>query len=592
MLLILSACSLNAQKFTASANRTHVAAGDQMEVTFSVNGTQQVSNFKAPSFADFDVLFGPSQSSNISIINGNMTQSISFTYLLMAKKEGSFTIGPASVDVGGSHMESNSISIEVSKGNYQQQRQQGGNQDTYGQSQSSSLGDKLFVRTITSRSKAYQGEMITVSHKVYSQLNLKGFQDATYPAYNGFWSQEVPRPAQYEVTTENFEGTMYYVVELKKTFLFPQRSGSIEIEPMEVSCIVREKTNKSSSFWDQFWGIDSYKDAVYKVKSKPVKIDVMPLPEGKPASFSGQVGSYVMQAEINKNEVKANSGIDLKLTFSGKGNLKLIDAPKLNFPKEFETFDPKLADNVSVTNSGISGSKTFDYLVIPRTEGNYRIDPYEFSFFDTEKKSYVTLRSPEFNIRVSKDENASQATVIGEPNHTEVQVIAQDIRFIRTGNIQLYAKGRYFFNSPGFYAVLSVPPLLFFLFLFFRRKHLEQNSDLALVRQRKASRMARKRLSAAEKLMQLKKQAEFFTEVHSAVYGYLGDKLRIPLSEMSKEVILQKLAVRNVNEELAKGLVTLIETCEFARYAPSGDAEMNRVYEDAVTTIVKLEDAL
>ncbi|MEK6616210.1 MAG: BatD family protein, partial [Bacteroidota bacterium] len=382
-------CILFAQKFTASVNKNKIAVGEVFQLDFSINASGK--SFSPPSFSDFTIYSGPNQSTSMQIINGSMSQSITLSYYLAAKKEGTFTIGSASITVGNNTLQSNAITIEVVKGGNTQQTQtqsQGGTQDkTSGKANS----ENLFAKTFVSKSKVYAGEQIVITHKVYTRMNLKGFQNVKFPSYNSFWAQEVGRNTQYEVTTENVNGVAYNVVEIKKAFLFAQRSGKIEIEPMEVECVVREKSGKRndpfSQFFgnDPFFGFDSYKDVLYTVKSNAVTMEVVPLPEAnKPVDFPGAVGNFSMNATIDKDKVKANEGVTLKITISGKGNLKLIDAPKMNFPDEIERYDPKTNENISVSGSGVSGSKTFEYLIIPRYEGIYKIQPCSFNYFDAD----------------------------------------------------------------------------------------------------------------------------------------------------------------------------------------------------------------
>ncbi|MDO8627760.1 MAG: BatD family protein, partial [Candidatus Diapherotrites archaeon] len=447
-----------AQKFTASVNKNKVAAGEVFQLDFTINASGK--SFSPPSFSDFTIYSGPNQSTSMQIINGSMSQSITLSYYLAAKKEGTFTIGSASITVGNNTLQSNAVTIEAVKSGNTQQAQtqsQGGTQDkTSGKASS----ENIFAKTSVSKSKVYAGEQIIITHKVYTRMNLKGFQDVKFPSYNGFWAQEVGRNTQYEVTTENVNGVPYNVVEIKKAFLFAQRSGKIEIEPMEVECVVREKSGKRNDPFEQFFGhdpffrFDSYKDVLYTVKSNAVTIEVIPLPEAnKPADFPGAVGNFSMNATIDKDKIKANEGVNLKITISGKGNLKLIDSPKMNFPDEIESYDPKTNENISVNESGVSGSKTFEYLLIPRHEGIYKIQSWNFNYFDAEKKMYVALPSKEFTITVEKGEgNSTSSPVISSVAKEDVKMIGSDIRYIKTGNIHLEKRGEYFFSSSIFIA--------------------------------------------------------------------------------------------------------------------------------------------
>ncbi len=603
LIALVASCVLHAQKFTASVNKNKVAVGEVFQVDFTINANGK--NFTAPSFSDFTVYSGPNQSTNMQIVNGNISQSVTLSYYLAAKKEGTFTIGAASMIVGNNTLQSNTINIEAVKGSgsAQQQGQQSQQQNngTQAKNNGQTSAENLFARTSVSKSKVFAGEQIAITHKVYTRMNLKGFQNVKFPSYNGFWMQEIPQKAQYEIKTENIDGVAYNVVEVKKAFLFAQRSGKIEIEPMEIECVVREKSGKRNDPFSQFFGndpffnMDAYKDAVYTVKSNAVNIEVVPLPEaGKPADFPGAVGNFSMNATIDKDKVKANNGITLKITVSGKGNLKLIDAPKINFPDGIESYDPKTNENISASENGVSGSKTFEYLLIPRHEGIYKIEPWKFNYFDIDKKSYVSLPSKEFTLTVEKGEgNFASVPVMSNVTKEDVKVYSNDIRYIKTDNIHLNKKGEYFFGSPLFIAGFAVPPLLFLAFLFLRREHIRRNSDLALVRKRGAGRIAKKHLAHAEKSMKNNDKENFFVNVLSALYSYAGNKMNIPVAELSKEKVVELLKGKNVQEDAINELVKLMDECEFARYAPglqSGD--LQDVYNRAATIITKIENSV
>ncbi|HEY4799430.1 MAG TPA: BatD family protein, partial [Bacteroidia bacterium] len=549
---------------------------------------------------------GPNQSSSVQIINGSMSQSITLSYYLAAKKEGTFTIGPATIMAGNNALKSNSITIEVGKGNAQQAQnpQQGNSQQSNAQQNSSKQanGENLFARTTVSKSKVYAGEQIIITHKVYTKLNLKGFQNVKFPSYNGFWSQEAAQKAQYEVTTENVDGVPFNVVEIKKAYLFAQRSGKIEIEPLEIECVVREKSGKQNDPFaqffgrDPFFGFDNYKDVLYTVKSNPITIDVAALPEsGKPENFPGAVGNFSMNATIDKEKVKANEGVNLKITINGKGNLKLIDAPKINLPDEIESYDPKTNENISIVNGGVSGSKTFEYLLIPRHEGTYTIPSWKFTYFDPEKKTYVSLPSKEFEIKVEKGTGnaATSAPVITSAVKEEVKMYGNDIRYIKTGNIHLSERDRYFFGSPAFIAEFAIPPFLLLVFLLLRKEYIRRNSDLVFVKKRKASRLAKKQLAQAEKFMQANDKENFFINILLSLYNYSGNKMNIPVSELSKENVISLLQKRNVADDIISELIKLLDECEFARYAPGlQSGELQEVYNRAETIITKIEDAI
>lgn len=580
------------QKFTASVNKSRVAVGEHFKLDFTLNAIGK--NFTPPSLSDFSIYSGPSQSTNMSIVNGSVSQSITISYFLAPKKEGKFTIEPATITVGSATLQSNSITIEVVKpsANQQSQSSRGAVSST----------ENLFVKTSVSKTKAYVGEQVTVTHKVYTRMNLKGFQDAKFPSYNGFWAQDASKPAQYEIAQENVDGLTYSVVEIKRAFLFPQRAGKIEIEPAQVECVVREKTDKRHDPFEQFFGhdpffsFDTYRDALYSIRSNPVTLEILPLPEsGKPADFPGAVGNFSMNASIDKEKAKTNEGINLKITITGKGNIKLADAPHIDFPTEFETYDPKISENISSTASGVSGTKTFEYLLIPRHEGVYTLRPKNFSYFDPEKKMYVTLPSKEFSITVEKGEGTTIGTspMVSSVAKEDVKMFSSDIRFIKTGDIELLKKDEYFFGSPLFIAGFSIPPILFLAFLFARREHIRRNSDLVAVRRRRASGIAKRYLALAEKSLKKNDKENFFANVLAALYNYVGNKMNIPAAEQSKEKAVEALKAKNISDETIAELVKLMDECEFARYAPGlQSGNLQEVYTRAETIINKIDDAI
>lgn len=587
-----------AQKLTAQASKTKVAIGETFQISFSLNSNG--NNFKAPALNEFDVYSGPNQSTSMSFVNGSMSQSITFSYVIAAKKEGKFTIGAASMNTANGTVQSAPITIEAVKGNSSAQAQSQGNSNAPAQSPSApvteNVGDNLFVKTIVNKTKVYQGEQITVTHKVYTRYQLRGFQDIKFPDYTGFWSQDMPGNQQIQVVNENIDGINYQVGELKRTYLFPQRSGKLQIEPMTIECVVRKQSNRRPrDIFEQFFG-GGYEDVTYSVKSKPVTIDVSALPESnKPSGFSGAVGSYSMKAVISKEKVKENDAINLTITLTGKGNIKLVDPLPINFPEDFETYDPKVKENITTGANGVSGTKTFDYLIIPRHEGSYKIDQLNFSYFDTDKKQYITLPSPEFTIEVEKGvgSESTSANVFTPRSKEDVKVLGNDIRYIKTNTVKFKPKDNFFFGSALFYIGIITPFLAFIGFVILRRKNIEANKDTVAVKSRTATKMAKKRLVLAEKYLKENNKEQFYVEIFKALYGYISDKFNIPVSDLNKEHIANKLKTANVNEVIVQQLLSIIDNCEFARYAPSAvSGDLNSIYNNTVELITKVENEI
>ncbi|HVA98786.1 MAG TPA: BatD family protein, partial [Bacteroidia bacterium] len=592
LLFLFTSPILWAQKLTASASKTTVGVGEQFQISFSLNTNG--SNFTPPSLSNFNVYSGPNESSSMQFINGTVSQSISYSYILAARAEGKFTIGAASISVNGNQISSNPITITVVKGNPPAQNQnQNQSQNQAGDEQQASaptkdIAQNLFAKTIVNKTKVYLGEQITVTQKIYTRLNLKGFQNVNFPTYDGFWSQDYVSKSQIQLTTEHYNGALYHVAEIRKTFIFPQRTGTLTIEPMSVDCIVRERTSQPQSIFDQFFG-GGYQDKVYTVKSNPITITVTALPsKNQPADFSGAVGIFSMKASINKNKVKANDAIDLTVTLSGGGNIKLMDPLKINFPPDIESYDPKVNDNVSVTSTGVSGSKTYDYLLIPRHEGDFKINNISFSYFDPNQKKYITIPAPEFDISVAKGDNTPSATVMSNVDKEDVKMIGNDIRFLKINFSDMTKTGNYFFGSALFITGMTLPICAFFLFLFFRKKYVEDNNDLVLVKSKKATKMAKRRLSLAEKHIKGNNKEAFYDEVLKALNGYMSDKLSIPVSDLSKEKMTEKLKLKKVTDETIKKIVQLIDNCEYVRYAPAAvSSDLKTVFTETVKLITQ-----
>ena len=578
-------------QFIAKASKTKVVTGEQFQITFSINTS--ASAFTPPAINDFRVLGGPNQSTSMQWINGNMSHSITYSYVLLAVKEGKYTIKPARIKVGSEILESAEITIEVVKGNPVPQQSQPQTSQNPQQGASEEIGDNLFLKVSVDKTKAYLGEQITATYKIYTRVNIVNNGVNKLPALNGFWSQDIDNQGKNaQLYTEVVDGVAFNVADLKKTILFPQRTGTLEIDPLALECVVRTRsTKRSQSIFDQFFG--TYEDLQYIVKSKPVKIQVLPLPlQGKPDSFAGAVGKFSMEATLDKSKVKAHEAINLNITISGKGNLKLIETPKPVIPSDIESYDPKINDKISTTASGVSGSKTYEYLLIPRHAGNFKIEPVEFSFFDPSTKSYRTLTTGAFEIEVEKGAQ-DDASIISSTQKEDIKILGSDIRFIKTQNTNdLSEKGNFFFGSVLFYGLLQLPLVLFFIFLFLWKRYLKNNSDLIQVKSRKATKMAARRLVFAKKHLDSKDQKSFYEEVFKALYGYLSDKLSLPVSDLSKETITNNLADQKADPDSIQKLIRTLDLCELARFAPSNNISEQEVYSEAVDIISKIEGEL
>lgn len=577
---------------TASASRTQVGVGEQFQISYSLNGSG--GSFRSPEMRDFAVLSGPNQSSSMSFVNGNMSQSLSYSYIITAQREGKFTIGPASIVVNGKTVTSKALVIDVVKNPAANQQNQGGQNRT--QDQTSADNSELFIRASVDKSKVYVGEQLLVTFKVYTRVNIVQNALTKAPVFNGFWSEDISPTQQATLRPEVLDGVQYQVAEVKKTILMPQRAGTLEITEMVMDFVKRvQQKNRNNSFFDQFFG-GGYQDVRATARSKPLKIEVLPLPSaGKPADFNGAVGDFGMESRLsNTNKtLKSNDATNLYITISGKGNLKLIDPFKLKLPPEIESYDAKINDKISTTSSGVSGSRTFDYLLIPRHSGSYKIPIVSFTYFDVSKKSYVTLTTPEFPLEVIKGSaNETDANTAVITAKEDVKILGNDIRYIKTKTV-LKKAGSDFFGSTLFYFLLSLPIILFLLFSVIFKNYMNSLKDTVSQKSKRATKIARKRMEIANQHLKANNYEAFYNELFKSINGYLSDKLNISIADLSKEKITETLQNRGVEAQAINLLIATLNKSEFARFAPVKSSEgMQTDYNDTLSTITKIEEEL
>lgn len=582
---------------TAQAPKV-VEAGEQFQLDFTINA--EPSNFIVPALHDFQVVYGPStsQSSVFQNINGRMSQSVTYTYsyVLNPTKAGKYIIGAAEVTVGGKKYKSNPINIEVvGSGSQKAQSQAGANSQT-SQSQPQqevSADGNIFLRVIIDKKNVYQGEYLSATIKLYTKYDLSGITNAKLPAFDNFFKQDIPTPINLHLERENVNGEIYLSGVVKKYILIPQRSGNIVIDPMSMDLVIQKPVQqRSRGFFDDFFG-PSVQEVPVKIKSKPVTISVKPLPANAPNSFTGAVGHFIFDAKVDKNEVKTNDAITLKVTVSGNGNIKLIEPPKITFPSDFDTYDPKITTNTNDAAGGTSGSKTFEYVVIPRNPGDFTIPPLAFTYFDVASSSYKRETSPEFKFHVEKGPNQSPNMVAGSATQEDVRFLGKDILYIKTGNLHFNRIGSFFFGSTVFYLIFFLSLLAFAIIIWLRRRIIRQNANIAYVKNRRADKYATQRLKQAFSHLNAKEQERFYEELLKAIWGYLSDKFNISLSELSREKALETLKERNVEEEDINAFIQLVDNCEFARYAPSSAGiSMKDDYDKAISLITKLQKKL
>ena len=596
--LVLLPTLLFAQiKFTATASSTQVGTGEQFEVDFTVQGNGD--DFNPPDLSNFQVLSGPNPSQSMTSVNGVTTYTTGFSYILQAVKEGTFIIGPATINVGMRGVKSNPLKITVVKGQpvQRQQTQQAQQQNAPGSASvgnSQSIAKSLLIRAEVDKTRVYQGEQLTVNYKLYTRVAILGSGLDKAPDLNGFWNQDIMKNGQQvQWKIEDYKGERFNVATIKQTVLFPEHAGDLTIDPISLTLAVRLQQQSSGDIFDQVFGGGSFKDINYKISSPPVIIHAMPLPEaGKPADFSGAVGSFSVASNVDKKELKANETLNYNLKITGTGNLALINAPNINPPADFEKYDPKTTDNIAVNPGGVSGSREFTYLLIPRHQGDFTLSPPGFSYFNPATRRYVTLPAKSFAIKVNKGDPQANPTAYNMSSQQDIKMLGKDIRYIKTDSPDLYKDGEGFYGSASFYLLMLLGPLAFTGALLYRRWDDKQNSDIVKLKSRKANKVAAKHLANAAKQLSAGNKNEFYEAVARGLYGYLSDKLNIPVADLNKENITDQLKARALDEGTINQLSDTIDLCEMARFAPVTGISQQQVFDKAKNTINEIEDKI
>ena len=581
--------------FTANAPEV-VVSGDQFRLSYTIN-SQKVRDFRAPSIKEFEVLMGPSRStqSSTQIINGNVTSTstITFTYILMAGKEGTYKIPGATIVADGNNYTSNSVEIKVLPPDQSSGAGSGNSRNSSrNQANSGKITDKeLFMMATASKTNVYEQEAILLTYKVYTQVNLTELR-GDIPDLKGFHTQEVELPNQKTFTLEHYNGRNYNTTIWRQLVLFPQQTGKIEIPSVTFEGTVSQMVASADPF-DAFFNGGNYVNITKNLVTPKLTINVKELPAGKPANFSGGVGEFTLSSSISTQELKTNDAVTIKLVISGTGNMKLINTPEVGFPQDFEIYDPKVDNKFNLTRNGLAGNKVIEYLAIPRHAGTYTIPPIEFSYFDLKSQSYKTLKTDAYTLNVAKGEGNADQVVANFTSKEDLKVLGQDIRYIKTGDTRLTQKDDYFYGSTSYWLWYIVPLVLFIAFMVVYRKQAMENANVAKVRTKKANKVATKRMKNAGKLLAEKKSEAFYDEVLKALWGYISDKLSIPVSQLSKDNIEEELQKHQVADELIKEFINNLNDCEFARYAPGNqDEKMDKIYSSAIEVISKMENSI
>ena len=588
----LASLNLSAQKFTAFVNKNKVAMNETFQVTFKLEGAQSRS-VNYPAFDNFTVLGGPNTSTSMQFVNGKMSQSVSYSFYLRPAKQGKLTIGSASVSVNNKEFKSQPLTIEVvAAGNNTQANNSGGQTQRQNKDIEAQLKEHVYMKALVNKRNVYVGEQLTVTYKLYERVRTMNLTPDEPPKYEGFWVENIELKGAMP-KNEVIDGVQFQTLVIKKDIIIPQRAGKLTIDPMTLSCIVQVQTQQKRrrSIFDSFF--NNYENYKYTFANNSVTINVKPLPSaGRPANFSGLVGDFDLDVSLDKTETETGDPITYRIKYSGTGNIKSVKEPLLDFPPDFDVFDPKVDEGVSKSGGTLSGRRSFDYLIVPRNPGEYKLPPINFTYFDIKKSDYVTHSSPEYTLTVTGEPEEASVNAINMSKE-DVELIGQDIRFIKTGDGNLKDSNRSFAGSLPFYGLYATPFLLLtFLFIFLKRQE-SAAQDVVGTRKKKATKMAKKRLAVAAKHIAEKNEKGFYDEVVRAMWGYLGDKLNMGQSDLSRETAGNALAAKGSDEVIIKRLTDLIDTCEMALFAPSAaPGGMQGTYDEALNLISDLEEVL
>ena len=603
VLAIFSASA--AEKVTFEANSPlMVAVGEAFRVEFTLNAEPDADSFKAPSFEGFDVIAGPSVStgSSIQYINGSISKSFSYgiTYVLLPQAAGNVTIGAAEAKVDGTAYRTKPLPIEiVNEGDASRARQHpqgrtGGSGDAQASAQGQVAKDDILLRAVVSRSSVYKNEPLHVAFKLYTRVPYVNIVPESAPSFNGFWSQDLTDPNSARVGRETYNGKVYETRVLYDYLLYPQQVGSLTIDPVDMT-VVAQVVVQSRNADPFFGGGREVFNVPRKVQSQRATVTVKPLPSGAPSSFSGAVGRFTMDTQLPSERIAANSGATFTVKISGTGNLTFVQAPKLPLPTSFEQYNVKTTESINTSATGISGYRQFEYPFIARAEGTYDIEPIEFTYFDPQRVQYVTLRSKPLTLEITPDARGGGDAVVMQGrgmSKEEVKMLGQDIRFIKLGGAQLRSERVPFIFSAAYWILLLGVLALFTMIYVALRKQICESQNVALVRGKRANKVAVQRFRAAKRYMEEQNRHAFYEEMLRALWGYMSDKFNIPVANLTKENVREELHKRGVSSEDSQRFTDIITQCDEAQYSPVESARMGDVYSEGVNLISRIESVI
>lgn len=581
--------------------KKQVSVGEQFQVSYELNSDGK--DFKSPNFNNFEIIGGPfsSTSSSIQVINGSVTRTNTQTYSfhLRAIKAGKFMIPQASVTVDKKRITSEPFEINVIASS-----NNNGNVSGSSSTQSQvTLGNKeVFLEAVPNKRKAYLGEQIVLTYRIFFTIPISQLSISESPSYTGFWTKDITdNNGSLQQSSIIRDGQQYNVATIQEIVLFPQKTGELTIDPLDISCLaqIRRERDRSRSYdpFEEFFGdvmSSSYTNVRKEIKSQPIKIDVLPLPNNdKPNDFKGAVGQFTFTSKIDKTELKANEAFTFTITASGKGNIELLELPKPVFPPDFEVYDPKITSSVKDNALGISGSKKAEYIVIPRVAGKFNIEGVNFSYFDPSSAKYVTLKSSDYEVDVEKSDTNQGSGSIYTPGQADIKYLGSDIRHINVNNNKLYITGSTFFMSPLYIIIIVIITITFIISLLVHKKLDRLNKNQVMMRNKKATKVAKKRLTNAYNYIKSGNQNGFYEELSQALWGYISDKLNIPRSQLSMDSVKEIMSHHDITEDITNEFIELLNNCEFARFAPGDpNKKMDDLYQKGIDVITKIEKTL
>lgn len=592
LVYILAGCSLPAQDISLSVEAPAVVAvGEQFMISWTAN--TRGGEFIAPAFDDFYLLSGPqtSFSQSTQIVNGKVTSTISntYSYYLQATKEGEFTVAPARLMLDREEYSSEHLTIEVVY-----DTQGAGRQDAADESREKNMSEgvsssDLFARLLVSKDEIFIGEHVLASLKIYSRVNLSGIQEVKYPDFQSFLREDIETPPLRTLERENVSGSIYGTGILQRFLLYPQKTGIITIDPAELTVLLQQQSQSADPFFGDFFS--SFSTVPRMIATLPAEIKVKALPAGAPDGFKGAVGDFIMSTSLSADSVYVNDALTLRVTLKGSGNLRLASAPDIELPPDIEVYEPETSSDLNINASGTSGTRTFEYVLIPRFHGNFKIPPLQYVFFDPSSGRYRTLSGGEHSFVTLKGDDEQQATdVYGGVSGTNVRFLGRDIRYIDTSNTELQSLNNILISDNAFLYSFPALALIFIIMVIIRREQIKRNSDIARVRNRKAAGIAAKRLKAAATCLNKSDTEGFYNELLKALWGYLGDKFNIPVSELNIDTVNSIMIRNKYGTGISGELQDVITKCEYSRYSPDTDiATADEIYKKAEEIIKSIE---